>query len=120
MVPEQAQFLLAHLDRAASKLRDQHLVAGLYADRYPRSILGERAGAYSNNLCFVEFLDGGLGEENAGRGLGFGLDALDEDAVEEGGDAADGFDCGLGRVSGSMGEAELRSGCVEGWDIWVD
>jgi hypothetical protein len=96
MVPKQAQLLLANLNWRSAELRNQHLVAGLYADGYPLSLPVVCAGAHSDDFRFVEFLDGGFGEEDAGCGFGFGLEALDEDAVEEGGDAADGFDCGLG------------------------
>ena len=83
VVPEKAQLLFADLDGASAELRDQDLVARLYA------------GADGEDLGLVELLDGSLGEEDAGCGLGFGLDALDEDAVEERRDAADGLDCGL-------------------------
>jgi hypothetical protein len=100
MVPKQAQLLLSDLNRAAPKLRNQHLVAGLYANGYPLSLPVVCAGAHGDDFCFVEFLDGRLGEEDARCGFGFGLEALDEDTVEEGGDTADGFDCGLGIVSG--------------------
>ena len=95
MVPEKAQLLLANLDGASAELRDQDLVAGLYARGNALSIFVEGAGANGEDLCFVELLDGRLGEEDAGCGLGFGLDALDEDAVEQRRDALDGLDCGL-------------------------
>ena len=95
VVPEKAQLLLANLDGASAELRDQDLVTGLYAGADALSIFVKGTGADGENFGFVELLDGGLGEEDAGCGLGFGLDALDEDAVEERRDAADGLDCGL-------------------------
>jgi hypothetical protein len=95
VVPEQAQLLLTNLDGASAELRNQHLVTRLYAGSDALSILVKGAGADGEDLGFVELLDGRLGEEDAGCGLGFGLDALDEDAVEEGRNAADGLDCGL-------------------------
>ena len=95
VVPEQAQLVLANLDGASAELRDQDLVAGLYAGGNALSILVEGTGADGEDLCFVELLDGRLGEEDAGCGLGFGLDALDEDAVEQRRDALDGLDCRL-------------------------
>jgi hypothetical protein len=95
VVPEQAQLLFANLDGASAELRDQDLVAGLYAGSNALSIFVKHTGADSDDLGFVELLDGGLGKEDARCGLGFGLDALDEDAVEEGRNAADGLDCGL-------------------------
>lgn len=72
-----------------SYLRNQNLVTGLYADRNTLSLLVICTGANGEDLGFVQLLDGGLGEEDAGCGLGFGLDALDEDAVEQRGDGAD-------------------------------
>lgn len=95
MVPEQAQFLLANLDWATAELRDQNLVAGLHAGCDALSVLIEGAGADGNDFCFVEVLDGRLGEEDASCSLGFGLDALHKDAVEEGCNAADRLDGGL-------------------------
>jgi len=94
VVPEQAQLLFANLDGASAELRDQDLVAGLYAGSNALSIFVKHAGADGDDLGFVELLDGGLGKEDARCGLGFGLDALDENAVEEGRNAADGLDCG--------------------------
>jgi hypothetical protein len=116
MIPEQAQLLLANLNRAAAILRDQHLVADADAGLHPVAILVVRAGADGDDFGFVELLDGGLGEEDARGGFGFGLEALDEDAVEERGNGADGFDGGLWYMSicGSSycGEAaEKRKNC---------
>ena len=95
MVPEQSELLLADLDGAATELGDEDLVTGLDAQRYPLAVLVVEAGADGENLALVELLDGRVGEEDSRRGLRFGLDALDEDAVEEGRNAADGFDGGL-------------------------
>ena len=95
MVPEQAQLLISNLDRRPAILRNQNLVAWLHAGCNALSVLVNGAGADGDDFCFVELLDGGLGEEDASCGFGFGLDALNEDAVEKGGDAADGLDCGL-------------------------
>lgn len=98
MVPKQAQLLLANLDRAAAILRDKHLVADRHARRNALAVPVERAGAHGYDFSFVELLDGGLGQEDAGCGFGFGFEALHEDAVEERGDGADGFYGGLGGV----------------------
>lgn len=92
MIPEQAVLLLADLDGAAAKLGDQDLVARLNADGDAVAGLVECAGADSEDLGLVELLDGGLGQEDAGGGLGLGLEALDEHAVEEGGEGADGLE----------------------------
>ena len=107
VVPEQREFLLADLDRAAAKLGDQNLVARLHAGGDALSVLVEGAGADGNDLCFVEVLDGCLREEDAGCGLGFGLDALHEDAVEEGRNAADRLDGGLRACQYGVVRAEV-------------
>ena len=83
MVPEQSELLLADLDGAATELGDEDLVTGLDAQRYPLAVLVVEAGADGENLALVELLDGAVGEEDARGGLGLGLHALHEDAVEE-------------------------------------
>ena len=83
MVPEQSELLLADLDGAATELGDEDLVTGLDAQRYPLAVLVVETGADGEDLALVELLDGAVGEEDAGGGLGLGLHALHEDAVEE-------------------------------------
>jgi hypothetical protein len=73
-------------------LGNQHLVAGLHARRNALALPVKGTGANGKHLGLVELLDGGLGQEDAGCGLGLGLEALDEDAVEEGREGADGLD----------------------------
>lgn len=73
-------------------LRNQNLIASLHARSNALAILIEGTGANSQNLGLVGVLDGRLGEEDATSGLGLGLYALDEDAVQEGGDGADGLE----------------------------
>lgn len=92
VVPEQAQLLLTNLDRATAKLRDQDLVAGLHAGCNALSVPVQRSGSDSDDFGLVEFLDGRLRQENTRCGLGLGLDALDENAVEERGNGADRLD----------------------------
>ena len=119
VVPEQAQLLISNLDRGSAILRNQNLVAGLHAGRNALSILVNGAGADGDHFCFVELLDGCLGKEDAGCGFGFGLDALDEDAVEKRGDAADRLDCGLeerGKLAGEFGG--LMVGVGRGVGSW--
>lgn len=89
VVPEQAQLLLSNLDGASSKLWDQDFVAGLHTRCYALAVLVECAGAHGEHFCFVELFYRGFGEEDACCCLGFGLDALHEDAVEERGNALD-------------------------------
>lgn len=83
VVPEQCELLLADLDGAATELRNQNLVASLDAQRNALAILVVEAGADGEDLALVELLDGAIGEEDAGGGLGLGLHALHENAVEE-------------------------------------
>lgn len=115
MVPEQAQFLLANLDGAAAELWDQDLVAGLHAGGDALSVLVKGAGADGNDFCFVEVLDGCLREEDASCGLGFGLDALHEDAVEEGRNAADRLDGGLWRKQGQLLANKKKTAFLSWW-----
>lgn len=70
-------------------LWNQNLVARLYTRCNPLAILVKCTGSNSQYFCLVQLLHCGLGEEDAGRGLGLGLHALDEDAVEERGDGLD-------------------------------
>ena len=77
-------------------LGNQNLVAGLDAGCYPLALLVECSGPNGQYLGLVQLLDGGLGQEDAACGLGLGLEALDEHAVEERGEGADGLE---GRLS---------------------
>lgn len=95
VVPEQSELLLADLDGAATELGNQDLVAGLDAERDPLAILVVETGADGEDLALVELLDGAIGEEDAGGGLGLGLHALHEDAVEEGSERLDVLEEGL-------------------------
>lgn len=73
----------------ATYLRNQNLVAGGDTHGDTVAILGQETRANSEDLGLVLLLDAALGEEDAGGGLGLGLDALDQDAVEEGSKALD-------------------------------
>lgn len=70
---------------------DQDLVAGLDGRCNALSISVKSAGSNSQHLGLVQLLDGGFGEEDTAGGLGLGLDALDQDAVEKGGERLDGL-----------------------------
>lgn len=79
-------------------LRDQDLVARLDTHGYSLALAIEATGTDGQDLGFVQLLDAGLGQEDAAGRLGLGFDALDQNAVEEGGERADGFQGGgLGR-----------------------
>lgn len=80
---------------------NQDLVTSGNAHGETLAILVEGTGANSEDLGLVELLDTALREEDTGGGLGLGLDALDEDAVQERGkslDVADGRLLTLGLV----------------------
>lgn len=91
VIAEKRVLILTNLDRRTTKLGDQNLVARLDRRSNALSIAVKGTGANSQNLGLVELLDGGLGEEDTAGGLGLGLDALDEDAVEEGCEGLDGL-----------------------------
>lgn len=123
VVPEQCVLLLADLDGATAELRNQDLVAGLDAERNALAILVVKAGADGEDLALVELLDSAVGEEDARRGLGLGLHALHEDAVEERCEGLDVLEEGLvesiGISLGLVVDAALYGayhdcGCVEG------
>jgi hypothetical protein len=92
VIPEDGVFLLGDGNLRASKHGNQDLVA--LPDAHGQAVPGlvEAAGADGQDAGLVEFLDGGFGEEEPAGSFGVGFDALDEDAVEEGGEGADGFD----------------------------
>ena len=87
--PGRSVLLLTNLDGIATELRNEDLVTGSDTHGETLAILVEETGANSEDLSLVLLLDGGLGEEDAGGGLGLRLDALDQDAVQEGGEALD-------------------------------
>jgi hypothetical protein len=76
-------------------LRNQNLVARRHTHGNPLAILVNGTGADGEDLGFILLLDAALGEEDAGGGLSLGLDALDQDAVEEGREALDVAEDGL-------------------------
>jgi hypothetical protein len=107
VVPEQSELLFADLDGAAAELGDKDLVAGLDAQRYPLAVLVVEAGADGEYLALVELLDGAVGEEDAGGGLGLGLHALHQDAVEERCEGLDVLEHGLMEGDGVSGCCRL-------------
>lgn len=68
---------------------DEDLVTGGDAHGEALAVLVEGTGANGEDLSLVLLLDTALREEDAGGSLGLGLDALDQDAVEEGSKALD-------------------------------
>jgi hypothetical protein len=113
VVPEQSELLLADLDGAAAELGNEDLVTGLDAQRYPLAVLVVEAGADSEDLALVELLHGAVGEEDAGGGLGLGLHALHQNAVEERCEGLDVLEHGLMEKDGVSGC--YRSICGLDW-----
>lgn len=70
--------------KPATYLRDQDVVTGSNAHGKARTVLVDGTRANGEDLGLVLLLDAALGEEDTGGGLGLGLDALDQDAVEKG------------------------------------
>lgn len=70
-------------------LGDEDLVTSGDAHGETIAILVEETGANSENMGLILLLDGSLREEDTGGSLGLGLDALDQDAVQEGGEGLD-------------------------------
>lgn len=88
-IPEEMVLLIANLDRRATILRDQHAVAGLDTHGHALALLVEETGSDGEDLALVQLLDAGLREEDAAGGLGLGLNALHEDAVQQGDEVLD-------------------------------
>jgi hypothetical protein len=107
-VPEQCKLLLTNLDGATTKLyrlnqsrtpiliklrrtylRNQNLIttSNAHGNLISISVSGARTNGQNGGL--VDLLDGTLGKEDAAGGLGFGLEALDEDAVQKGDEVLD-------------------------------
>jgi hypothetical protein len=98
VVAEEGELLLADLDGAAAELGDQDLVAGLDAGSDALAVAVKGAGADGEDLGLVELFDGRLGQEDATRCLGLGLDTLHQDAVEQRRNGADGLEGRLVRL----------------------
>ena len=75
-------------------LGDQDPVAGSDAHGHALAVAVNGAGADGQDLGLVELLDARLGQEDARGRLGLGLDALDQDPVEQRDERLDGADRG--------------------------
>ena len=73
----------------ATYLGDEHAIASRDAHGRALAVLVKVAGANGQHLGLVELLDARLGEEDAAGRLGLGLDALDQDAVQQRHERAD-------------------------------
>lgn len=70
-------------------LRDQDFIASVDTHGDTLTVLGEKTGSNSKDLGLVLLLDAALGKEDTRGGLGLGLDALDQNPIEEGSEALD-------------------------------
>jgi hypothetical protein len=70
-------------------LGDEDLVTGRDTHGETLAVTVEKTGANSEDLSLVLLLNSSLGEEDTGGSLGLGLDALDQDAVQEGSEGLD-------------------------------
>lgn len=75
-------------------LWNQNLVSNRHGTADSLPILIETTGSNSQHLRLVQFLDTRLWEEDSRGGLSLGLDALHQDAVEQGSEGLDGLECG--------------------------
>jgi hypothetical protein len=88
-IPEEVVLLFADLDGATTKLRNENLVTSGNAHGNSLAVTVNGTGANGKDLGLVLLLDAALGEEDTGGSLWLGLDALDEDTVQEGSEALD-------------------------------
>jgi hypothetical protein len=82
-------FQSIHIGGRVTYLGDEDLVTGSDTHGETLALLVEETRANSEDLGLVLLLDGSLGEEDTGGRLGLRLDALDQDAVQEGGERLD-------------------------------
>jgi len=92
-VLEEVVLLVADFYRVATPAREENAVAGFDRERDDVALAVGGAGSDRDDRGLGERRRGcGGGQEDARRGFGVWLEALDEDAVEERGDGADGLD----------------------------
>lgn len=97
-VADEQVLVLADLDRVAAPAGQQNLVAGLDRGGDDLAILVGSTGTGGDNASFGERRRGSRGgKEETRRGLGLGLEALHQNAVEKRHDRLDRSD---GRLSG--------------------
>ena len=75
------QLLAVDLDLGAGPLAEQHAVAGLDVERLKLAVLAAGAGADGDDLALHRLFLGGVGDDDAARGLLLRLDAPDQHAV---------------------------------------
>ena len=95
-------------EKEKAYLRNKHPITSSNAHRQALALLVERARPNSQHLALVKLLDARLGQEEAARRLGLGLDALDQHAVQQRHERPDGADRG-GLVPGGEKVSQLYS-----------
>src|SRR3954447_22305649 len=81
------ELLTTELHLGARPLAEQDAVAGLDVERAQLALVVQRAGADGDDLTLLRLLLGGVGDEDATRGLLFGRHAANENAVMQGTEA---------------------------------
>src|SRR5438552_17589504 len=96
------EFLTVELDFGARPLAEQHAVATLDVDRDQLAALIAAARADGDDLAFLRLLLGGVGNDDAAGGLGFGIDTADDHAVVQGTELALGHVFLVGAVRAAL------------------
>ena len=95
-VADEQVLVVADLDRVAAPAGKQNLVAGLHRGGDDLAVLVGGTGASGDDGSLRKRRGGDRGgKEETGRGLGLGLEALNENAVKERDDRLDRTDGGL-------------------------
>lgn len=95
-IADKQVLVVTDLDRVAAPAGKQHLVARLDRSRHHLAVLVGSTGASGDDARFGKRRRGGGGRQEETRGgLGLGLEALHQDAVEQRHDRLDRSDGGL-------------------------
>src|SRR5690348_320102 len=103
------QFLAIDLDLGAGILAEQHLVTGLDRHRADLAVFLDLAGAHGDHFALDRLFGRGVGDDDAAGGLGFRLEALDDDAVVQWTKLHDDSSCvGVGKRVGVVSTQQRR------------
>ncbi len=78
------ELLAIELHFGAGPLAEQDAVAGLDVERAEVALVVQSAAADGDDFAFLRLFLGGVGDDDAARGLLFGRDTANEDAVVQG------------------------------------
>src|SRR6185295_3566459 len=95
----QEELLIADFELLAGVAGEEDSIAGLDLERLSLAVVGELAVADADDGAAGRLVLGGVGQEDAAAGAGFGFLALDDDAVTEGLQTGFGFRFGFGSSS---------------------